>query len=447
MSRLLIKNGTIVNEGIQQVADILIEGDVILAIGRDLQKSNLEPDEIIDATGYHILPGVIDDQVHFREPGLTHKGDIYSESRAAVAGGITSYMEMPNTNPQTTTIERLEEKYALAAEKSLANYSFYLGATNDNLEELLQVNPAEVCGIKIFMGSSTGNMLVDNINSLEAIFKNSKVLIATHCEDESTIQSNLSFYKSKYPDNAAFSIHSKVRSAESCYLSSSLAVSLAKKHNTRLHILHLSTAKEMELFSNQSTDENKRITAEVCVHHLWFHQADYEKLGWRIKWNPSIKEEEDRDALRKALAEGKIDVIATDHAPHTLQEKDRDYFSSSSGGPLVQHSLPAMLEMYHQGIYSLEFIVDKMSHSVARTFQVSQRGFIRPGYKADLAIVHLNSPWKVEQQNLLYKCGWSPFEGFTFKSKVLYTIINGNVVYSEGKVNENYRGERLKFDR
>lgn len=447
MHTLLIQNGLIINEGHQFKADILIQDDLIQEIGQ-IQVNTLPPGtQILNVEGKIVIPGVIDDQVHFREPGLSHKGDLYTESKAAVAGGVTSFMEMPNTNPQTITLERLEEKFILGSQKSFANYSFYLGATNDNLEEIKKLNPKEVCGVKVFMGSSTGNMLVDKAESLDQIFKHSPVLIATHCEDETTIQQNLHHYKEELHGNAPFSIHPFIRSAEACYLSSKLAIDLAKKHGARLHILHLSTADELSLLDPTPLTSEKRITAEVCVHHLWFTEEDYNTYGWKIKWNPSIKSRKDREALRDGLLTNRLDVIATDHAPHTLEEKDREYFSSASGGPLVQHSLVAMLEFYHHGIYSLEFIVHKMSHAVATAFNIAERGFLRKGYKADIAIVDLHAPWKVSAENLLYKCGWSPFEGTSFQSKVLYTIINGKVVYSDGEINEDFRGERLKFDR
>ncbi|HEY0245542.1 MAG TPA: dihydroorotase [Mucilaginibacter sp.] len=443
MASILIKSATIVNENKQFVADILINNGFIERIDTTI---DTHADEVINAEGLHLFPGCIDDQVHFRQPGLTHKGDIYSESRAAVAGGITSFMEMPNTVPNTLTQELLEEKYQLAAHNSLANYSFYMGASNDNLDEVLRTDVTNVCGIKVFMGSSTGNMLVDNPATLENLFIQSPMLIATHCEDEATIKSNLNHFKQLLGDNIPVRLHPKIRTEEACYLSSSMAVELAKKHNTRLHILHISTEKETHLFDNTIPLKDKRITAEACVHHLWFTDKDYETKGNLIKWNPAIKTANDRDGILKAVLEGRIDVIATDHAPHTMEEKEQPYLQAPSGGPLVQHALPAMLELYHQGKISLEQIAEKMAHNVATCFQIEKRGYIREGYWADLALVNLNKPWKVSKDNLLYKCKWSPFEGITFRSAITHTIVSGNVAWN-GSLIEGKPGKRLTFTR
>ncbi len=444
----LIKNATIVNESRIFPGSVLIIKDKIEDIfEKDIPSSVLENADLIDAYGLHLFPGVIDDQVHFREPGLTHKGDIYSESKAAVAGGITSYMEMPNTKPQTTTQAELANKFKIAAANSLTNYSFYIGATNDNLDELLATDVKHVCGIKIFMGSSTGNMLVDNVQTLEHIFSKSKMLIATHCEDESTIQENIAKYKEQFGENVPMQFHPIIRSEEACYKSTSFAVELARKHDTRLHILHLSTARELNLFSNKIPSSQKRITAEVCVHHLWFDDSDYAKLGSRIKWNPAIKTKKDRDELLKAVIDNRIDVIATDHAPHTVEEKDASYFKSMSGGPLAQHSLPVMLELYHQKKISLEKIAEKMSHAPAEIFNIKQRGFIRKGYNADLVLVNLQKKWTVEKSNILYKCRWSPFEGTTFHSQITHTFVNGNLVFDNGSFFEQHKGNSLVFSR
>ena len=393
------------------------------------------------------MPGVIDDQVHFREPGMTYKAEIYTEAKAAVAGGITSFMEMPNTNPQTTTIEKLNEKFAIAKEKSLANYSFYMGATNDNLDELLKVNPKTVCGIKVFMGSSTGNMLVDNPESLAKIFSQAPTLIATHCEDEATIRKNTETYKEKYGEDIPFKYHPEIRSTEACYLSSSMAVGLAKKYNTRLHVLHLSSAKELDLFDNTVSSEEKRITAEVCVHHLWFSKKDYDKFGSRIKWNPAVKNKSDRDALLAGLIANKLDVVATDHAPHTTEEKNNKYFQAPSGGPLVQHSLLAMLELSLKGKIGIEMLVEKMCHAPAKIFKVENRGFLRKGYKADMVIVDLEKEQVVEKKNVLYKCAWSPFEGQKFSTSIEKTFINGHLAYNNGKFEESKKGEMLTFNK
>ncbi|QHS56755.1 dihydroorotase [Mucilaginibacter sp. 14171R-50] len=444
MASILIKSATIVNEGRQTQADLFVKNGFIEKIGGNI---NVKADKEINAEGLHLLPGCIDDQVHFREPGLTHKGNIYSESRAAVAGGITSFMEMPNTVPNALTQQLLQDKYDIAARNSPANYSFFMGASNDNLDEVLRTDARNVCGIKVFMGSSTGNMLVDNPHTLENLFAQSPMLIATHCEDEATIKSNLAHYKQLLGDNIPVRLHPKIRSAEACYLSSSMAVELAKKHNTRLHILHISTAKETHLFSNDIPLADKRITAEACIHHLWFTDADYETKGNFIKWNPAVKTAEDRDEILKAVLDGRIDVIATDHAPHTLEEKAQPYLQAPSGGPLVQHALPAMLELYHQGKITLEQVAEKMAHNVATIFRVEKRGFIREGYWADLVLVNLNNPWQVNKDNILYKCGWSPFEGNTFKARVVSTIVSGNLAYEEGKLVSQQSGQRMTFER
>jgi len=445
MSTILIKNATIINEGVKKIGSVLIKNDLIANVIYD--DTLPEADEVVDATGKLLIPGAIDDQVHFREPGLTHKADIQSESRAAIAGGITSFMEMPNTTPQAVTHEILEEKYKLAAEKSSANYSFYIGATNDNIDELLKTDPQKVCGIKIFMGSSTGNMLVDNESILDRIFAESRVLIATHCEDEATIQENTTIYKNKFGEDLPFKYHPVIRSAEACYKSSKKAADLARKHNARLHILHLSTEKELELLDNSLPLEQKKITGEVCVHHLWFSEEDYDKYGVNIKWNPAVKSLKDRDALRAGLNSGKLDVVATDHAPHTKEEKQNKYFKAPSGGPLVQHALVAMLEMAKQGIFTYELVVEKMCHAPATLYQIEKRGYIRAGYKADLVLIDKNKQSEVNSENILYKCGWSPFEGTTFSHSVTHTFINGQLAYQEGKIKESIRGERLTFNR
>ncbi|SEN79481.1 dihydroorotase [Mucilaginibacter gossypiicola] len=444
MSTILIKAATIVNEHKQYVADVLIKDGLIDRIDSII---DAQADEIINAEGLHLLPGCIDDQVHFREPGLTYKADIYTESRAAVAGGITSFMEMPNTVPNTLTQELLEDKYQIASRNSLANYSFFMGASNNNLDEVLRTDTSKVCGIKVFMGSSTGNMLVDDPHTLEKLFAQSPMLIATHCEDEATIKSNLAHYKQLLGENIPVQMHPKIRSAEACYLSSSMAIELAKKHNTRLHILHISTERETHLFDNTIPLKDKRITAEACIHHLWFTDADYETKGNYIKWNPAVKTEADRDGILRAVLDGRIDVIATDHAPHTIEEKEQPYLQAPSGGPLVQHALPAMLELYHHGKISLEQIAEKMAHNVATLFQIEKRGFIREGYWADLVLVNLNKPWNVNKNNILYKCNWSPFEGNTFRSQVAYTLISGNLAYANGSLIEGKAGKRLTFSR
>ncbi len=446
MNTVLIKNAMIVNEGRIFEGDVLIEGEFIKEIAQRIshKSSNCK---VIDAEGSYLIPGAIDDQVHFREPGLTHKGDIASESRAAIAGGITSFIEQPNTVPNAITQNLLEEKYRIASEKSYANYSFMMGGTNDNLEEVLKTNPKNVAGIKLFLGSSTGNMLVDNPETLEKIFANTKMLIAVHCEDETTIKTNLEKYKAEYGDDIPVTVHHLIRSEEACYLSSSKAIELAKKTGARLHIFHLSSAKEMDLFTNKIPLEEKQITAEVCVHHLWFSNEDYATKGNFIKWNPAVKSETDRDALWKALLDDRIDVIATDHAPHTLEEKSRDYLKAPSGGPLVQHAVVAMFEAYHQGKISVEKIVEKMCHNPAKIFKIENRGFIKEGFYADLAIVNPAKPWSVNRDNILYKCGWSPFEGTNFKSRISHTFVNGQLVYENAKVKEIKAGKRLLFNR
>lgn len=446
MNRILIKNAKIVNEGSIFEGDVLIENDLIVEVADSISLKTSDC-KVIDAEGNYLIPGAIDDQVHFREPGLTHKGDIESESRAAVAGGITSFIEQPNTVPNAVTQEILEEKYQIAEVKSFANYSFMMGATNDNLEEVLKTNPKNVAGIKIFLGSSTGNMLVDNEATLEKIFSSTSMLIAVHCEDETTIQNNLAEFKEKYGDDVPVTAHNLIRSAEACYISSSKAVALAKKTGARLHIFHLSTAKEMELFTNKIPLEDKKITAEVCVHHLWFTDEDYKTKGNFIKWNPAVKTADDRKELWKALNDGRIDVIATDHAPHTKEEKNQSYLNAPSGGPLVQHAVIAMFEAHHQGKISVEKIVEKMCHNPAKIFKIEKRGFIKVGYYADLVIVNPSLPWSVKPENILYKCGWSPFENFTFKSRITHTFVNGEMVYNNFKVKDVRAGKRLLFNR
>lgn len=444
MNTYLIKSATLVNEGKQFIADVLIKDGFIDKIGQNLSHPTAQE---INAEGLYLLPGMIDDQVHFREPGLTHKADIFTESMAAVAGGITSFMEMPNTVPNTLTQDLLTEKYNIAAETSLANYSFFMGASNDNLEEVLKTDVKNVCGIKVFMGSSTGNMLVDNEKTLEGIFSQAPTLVATHCEDELTIRQNLAAFKEKYGNNLTIDMHPLIRSAEACYKSSSMAVELAKKHGTRLHILHISTAKEIALFDNISPLKDKKITAEACVHHLWFNDADYATKGNFIKWNPAVKTAADQQAILQGLLSNHIDIIATDHAPHTIEEKQQPYSQAPSGGPLVQHALPALLELYHQGKISLEKIVEKTAHNVATCFQIDKRGFIREGYWADLALVNLNDPCKVTKLNIFYKCGWSPFEGNTFKSSITHTFVSGNLAYQNGRFTTDQIGKRLNFNR
>lgn len=444
MSSILIKSPTIVNEGKQFVADVLILDGKIERIDPNI---DFEADDMIDAEGLHLLPGMIDDQVHFREPGLTYKADIATESRAAVAGGITSFMEMPNTVPNTLTQNLLEDKYRLGAEKSVANYSFYMGAANDNLDEVLRTDAGNVCGVKVFMGSSTGNMLVDNERTLENLFSQSPMLIAVHCEDEDIIRANLQKAKDNYGENIEPELHPVIRSAEACYQSSSKAVALAEKHGTRLHILHISTERELSLFRNDIPLQEKKITAEACVHHLWFSDEDYAIRGNDIKWNPAVKTMEDRNAIRRAVLSDKIDVIATDHAPHTAEEKQKSYLHCPSGGPLVQHALPALLEMHHEGVFTLENIVEKTAHSVADCFQIDKRGYIREGFWADLTLVALKAPWTVQSSQVLSKCGWTPFQGQVFQSRVTHTIVSGKLAYRQGNVVNEVRGERMTFNR
>ena len=444
MPRFLVKNATLVNENRIFESDVLIQDDIILKIDTDISDSNAK---VIDAKGKYLMPGVIDDQVHFREPGLTHKGNIASESRAAIAGGITTFMEQPNTNPQTTTIQKLEEKFAVAKASSYANYSFLFGGTNDNLEELKRLDKNACSGVKLFLGSSTGNMLVDNEEVLEKIFRSTEMVISTHCEDETTIKNNLAKYKEQYGDDIPVKYHPLIRSAEACYISSSKAIALAKKTGARLHVFHLSTGKEMELFRNDIPLEQKKITAEVCIHHLWFSDADYDTKGSLIKWNPAVKTAEDRSKLWEALLDDRIDVIATDHAPHLLEEKDNVYTNAPSGGPLVQHALPAMLEKHKEGVISLEKLVEKMCHNPAKLFDIEKRGYIREGYFADLVLVDLNSSWEANKASNFYKCGWSPFDGFTFGSKVTHTFVNGHLAFENGTFSEERNAKRLTFDR
>lgn len=446
MNTILIKNAKVVNEGTIATRDVFIKNDLIEEIAESISAKSSYT-KVIDAEGKYLLPGLIDDQVHFREPGLTHKATIETESKAAVAGGITSFIEMPNTVPNATTVELLEEKFDIAKKTSWANYSFMFGGTNDNLEEILKVDPKKVAALKLFLGSSTGNMLVDNPKVLEEIFSKTDLLIAVHCEDETTVQKNLAEHIEQYGEDIPIACHPKIRSEEACYLSSSSAIELAKKTGARLHVFHLSTAKETALFDNTIPLHQKKITAEVCIHHLWFSDKDYAKKGTFIKWNPAVKTEKDRDGLWKALLDDRIDVIATDHAPHTLEEKKNVYTKAPSGGPLAQHALVAMLENYHRGKISLEKIVEKMCHNPAILFQIKQRGFIREGYKADLVLVDLHSPWVVSKDNILYKCGWSPFEGFTFKSRVSHTFVNGKLLYQNFKFTKPNAAERLEFDR
>jgi len=442
----------IVNEGNVQVGDVLISRDgTIAAVGAACDTHPEAPEAVqIDCEGLWLMPGAIDDQVHFREPGLTHKGEIATESAAAAAGGITSFMEMPNTVPQALTQQLLQDKYDRAAEVSAVNYSFFMGASNDNIEEVLKTDPRRICGVKVFMGSSTGNMLVDNRTVLEAVFKESPTLVATHCEDEATIRQNTAAARERFGEFVPIGQHPLIRSAEACYRSSSMAVELAEKHNTRLHILHISTAREVGLFRNDIPSLEKRITAEACIHHLWFTDADYETKGTHIKWNPAVKTADDREAIRAGILNGRIDVVATDHAPHTIEEKSGSYFQAPSGGPLVQHALPAILEMVHQGVLPVEDVVNLMAHRVADLFDIEGRGYIRPGYQADLVLVDPNDSWTVSKSNILYKCGWSPFEGTAFKSRIRGTWVNGVQVYDGDRVLTepgNHAGQRLTFNR
>ena len=446
MSNFLIKNITIVNEGQSFTGHVWIKKERIFKISRETQIPDTPPGTII-INGHRkiLIPGVIDDQVHFRDPGFTHKGDLYTEPKAAVAGGITSFMEMPNTDPQTTTNELLDKKLKAASKTSLANFTFYLGATNDNLAELQNIDREKACGIKVFMGASTGNMLVDNPRALAGIFSIPNVRIAVHCEDEATIKANLEEYIEKFGENIPIEYHPKIRSTEACYKSSGFAVSLAKKYNTNLHIIHISTAKELDLLETGIPHDKKKITSEVCIHHLWFEESDYEDKGTLIKWNPAIKTAIDREALIKAVIDDKIDIIATDHAPHTLEEKDNPYLKSPSGGPMVQHSLPVMLEFYHRNQIPLEKIVKKMCHAPADIFKVLDRGYIREGYFADLVIIDPNDPWTVNKKNILYKCGWSPLEGTTLKSRITHTFVNGHLAFDNGIFNESKKGKPLEF--
>ncbi len=439
-----MKNAKVVNENSIFETDLLLDGDFIVRMDRDISDAQAD---VIDLNGNLLIPGIIDDQVHFREPGLTHKGTIATESRAAIAGGITSFMEQPNTNPQTTTLTKLEEKFAIAAKDSFANYSFKFGGTNDNLEELKRLDKNACSGVKLFLGSSTGNMLVDDEEVLEKIFRNTELVISAHCEDETTIRANQAKYQAQYGDDIPIELHPIIRSAEACYLSSSKAIDLAKKTGARLHVFHVSTGKETDLFTNSIPLEEKKITAEVCIHHLWFSDEDYAKKGTLIKWNPAVKTSDDREQLWQALLDDRIDVIATDHAPHTLEEKSNPYTQAPSGGPLVQHALLAMLEKESEGKISLEKMVEKMCHNPAKLFDVDKRGFIREGYYADLVEVNRNSPVLVDKSNVLYKCGWSPFEGITFGSQVVRTFVNGHLAYDHGNFSERKNAKRLTFNR
>ncbi len=445
MKKTLIKNATLINENELFSSDLLIENDLIIKIDRQIDCKEKVTE--INAEGLYLIPGIIDDQVHFREPGLTHKGEIYTEAKAAVAGGITSYMEMPNTNPPAVTSEELEKKYTRAAQCSLANYSFFMGTTNKNLNELLKVDYSKVCGIKIFMGSSTGDMLVDDTQALEKIFEQAPALIATHCEYDPLIKENQKRIVEEYGEDIPAYFHPIIRNEEACYRSSSYAVELAKKYNSRLHILHISTAKELELFSNKIPLKEKRITSEACIHHLWFCDEDYKTKGNYIKWNPAVKTSYDREKIIEAVINDTIDVIATDHAPHTIDEKEQPYLKAPSGGPLVQHSLLALLDLYHANKISLEKIVQKTSHHVAELFQIENRGFLREGYYADLCLFSLTNSQNVSKNNILYKCGWSPFEGHTFKSRIEKTFVNGHLVYNQGNFDESLMGKRLLFKR
>lgn len=444
MKRIIIKGARIIESGKDFQADVLIEGERITRIDRDISH---ETAEVLSAEGLILIPGLIDDQVHFREPGLTHKAQIATESRAAAAGGITSFMEMPNTVPQALTQKLLADKFAIGAQDSRVNYSFFMGTSNDNIDEVLKTDFKNVCGLKIFMGSSTGDMLVDSRETLETVFSQVEGLIAVHCEDEARVRARLAEAKDLYGDDIPIDQHPIIRDAEACHLSSSLAVELAKEYGTRLHILHISTAKETQLFDLPEPGKEKRITAEACVHHLWFSDEDYAEKGAFIKWNPAVKSVVDRDAIREAVNNGRIDVLATDHAPHTIDEKSHSYLKCPSGGPLVQHALPALLDLYHQGVFSLETIVERACHAPARLFDIVGRGHVKEGYQADLVLVDLDSPWTVSKENILYKCGWSPFEGHRFKSQVAHTFVNGEHIYEQGTIHDNIRGQRLRFDR
>jgi dihydroorotase len=444
MNSYLIKNATIVNEGSSFVGDLLVENGMIKKIGSSITTNSMT---VIDASGKYLIPGLIDDQVHFREPGLTHKATIDSESRAAVAGGITTFIEMPNTVPQATNQQLLQDKFNIAEKTSFANYSFMFGGTNDNLEELLKTDPKTVAGIKLFLGSSTGNMLVDNLEVLEKIFSSTKLIISVHCEDEETIKKNTAEHKAQYGEHIPIELHPVIRSEEACYLSSSRAIELAKKTGARLHVFHVSTAKETTLFRNDIPLEEKQITSEVCVHHLWFSDQDYKEKGTHIKWNPAVKTAADRQGLWKALLDDRLDIIATDHAPHTLEEKSNSYLKAPSGGPLVQHALLALLEKVSEKVISIEKLVEKACHNPAIIFQIENRGFIREGYYADLVLIDLKAPQTVCKENILYKCGWSPFEGTTFSSSVTHTFVNGVLIYHEGVFNNEVKGKRITFNR
>ena len=445
MKKILIKNAQIINEGANFKGSILINNNIIEEIF-DSENITIENAEIIDANGKILIPGVIDDHVHFREPGLTSKGDIESESKAAIAGGVTSTMDMPNVNPQTTTNQLLEERVKIAQKKSYTNYSFYLGATNDNINEIINTDKTKVCGIKVFMGSSTGNMLVDDENMLSQLFSKSPILIATHCEDTNIINANTKAYREKYGNNIPIEYHGKIRSEEACYKSTKLAIELAKKHNTKLHVLHLTTKKELELFDNLTPLEKKRITGEVCVHHLWFNDSAYKTKGSLVRWNPAIKTKEDQEGLLQGLINNKLDIIGTDHAPHELKSKKGEYGQSAGGGPSIQHSLPIMLEFYNQGKLKLETLVEKMCHAPATVYNIKKRGFIRKGYFADLVLID-KIEWTVNKDNILYKCAWAPYEGDTFHYKVEKTFVNGNLIYDNGKINNTIKGMPLEFER
>ena len=444
MNSYLIKNATIVNEGSSFVGDLLVENGMIKKIGSSITTNSMT---VIDASGKYLIPGLIDDQVHFREPGLTHKATIDSESRAAVAGGITTFIEMPNTVPQATNQQLLQDKFNIAEKTSFANYSFMFGGTNDNLEELLKTDPKTVAGIKLFLGSSTGNMLVDNLEVLEKIFSSTKLIISVHCEDEETIKKNTADHKALYGEHIPIELHPVIRSEEACYLSSSRAIALAKKTGARLHVFHLSTAKETALFRNDIPLEEKQITSEVCVHHLWFSDEDYKEKGTHIKWNPAVKTAADREGLWTALLDDRLDIIATDHAPHTLEEKSNSYLKAPSGGPLVQHALLALLEKVSEKVISIEKVVEKACHNPAIIFQIENRGFIKEGYYADLVLIDPKAPQKVCKENILYKCGWSPFEGTTFSSSVTHTFVNGVLMYHKGTFNDDVKGKRITFNR
>jgi dihydroorotase len=445
MKSTLIKNATIINENKIFKGDVLIENEIIVTISSEIIPTDTV--KVIDANGSYLIPGFIDDQVHFREPGLTHKANIETESRAAIAGGITTFIEMPNTVPQATTQDLLEDKFKIAAKDSYANYSFMFGGTNNNLEELLKTDPKKVAGIKLFLGSSTGDMLVDNEEVLEKIFSSTKMIISVHCEDEATIKKNTAAYIEKYGDDIPMKYHPIIRSEEACYLSSSKAIKLAKRTGARLHIFHLSTEKETHLFRNDIPLEEKQITSEVCIHHLWFSDKDYEEKGTHIKWNPAVKTEADRQGLWKALLDDRIDVLATDHAPHTLEEKNNIYTKAPSGGPLVQHAIVALLEKVKEGVIPIEKLVEKMSHNPAKLFQIEKRGFIKEGYFADIVLIDVNKPQTVSKDNILYKCGWSPFEGTTFSSTITHTFVNGNLIYDNGVFNNEIKGKRITFNR